>query len=317
MNPEVTVDVLGEPYTARVIELGISHGERTVATLVRLMAATHSPRGAVLYVHGWSDYFFQTHVAERFAELGFDFYGLDLRRYGRSLLPGQLPAYCTDVAEYFEDIDAAIELIKADGHRRLAVMGHSTGGLVTPLWANARRGHDMLGALILNSPWLELAKPWVFRTAGTRLLDPLGRLRPTQVIPAGVGDLYGKSISSTAHGEWDFDLTWKPIPGFPVYAGWFRAIRRAHAQVHRGLDVDVPTLLMHSDKSLFTAHFSEAALRADTVLNVRDMITYGARLGLKVHQVEIADGMHDLFLSAKPVRDKALRTATDWLDTRL
>ena len=53
-----------------------------VATLVR--RSDPGVRRAVLYVHGWSDYFFQTHLAEAFEDWGYDFYALDLRRYGRS-----------------------------------------------------------------------------------------------------------------------------------------------------------------------------------------------------------------------------------------
>jgi alpha-beta hydrolase superfamily lysophospholipase len=43
-------------------------------------------RRSVLYLHGYNDYFFHTHVAEKFNENNFDFYALDLRKYGRSLL---------------------------------------------------------------------------------------------------------------------------------------------------------------------------------------------------------------------------------------
>src|SRR5947208_1032649 len=53
-----------------------------VATLVRLPAGA-APRGAVLYVHGFADYFFQHHLAERFAAEGYAFYALDLRKLGR------------------------------------------------------------------------------------------------------------------------------------------------------------------------------------------------------------------------------------------
>ena len=56
------------------------------ATLVRLPVA-NAERGAVLYIHGFSDYFFQRHMAERFAAEGYAFYALDLRKYGRSLRP--------------------------------------------------------------------------------------------------------------------------------------------------------------------------------------------------------------------------------------
>jgi pimeloyl-ACP methyl ester carboxylesterase len=58
-----------------------------VATLVRRLPANRS-RTAVLYVHGWNDYFFQTHLADHLTDLGFDFYAVDLRRYGRSLRRG-------------------------------------------------------------------------------------------------------------------------------------------------------------------------------------------------------------------------------------
>ena len=52
--------------------------EQLTATLVRRNAPQH--QRAVLYVHGWSDYFFQTHLADFWNEQGFDFYALDLRR---------------------------------------------------------------------------------------------------------------------------------------------------------------------------------------------------------------------------------------------
>jgi len=41
-------------------------------------------RGAVLYVHGFTDYFFQTGLADFFAARGLRFYALDLRKCGRA-----------------------------------------------------------------------------------------------------------------------------------------------------------------------------------------------------------------------------------------
>ena len=45
----------------------------------------------MLYLHGWNDYFFQTHVADYLTDLGYDFYAVELRRYGRSLRPRATP----------------------------------------------------------------------------------------------------------------------------------------------------------------------------------------------------------------------------------
>ena len=77
------------------------------ATLVRL-AAPHAPRGAVLYVHGFIDYFFQRHLAERFAQEGYAFHAVDLRKHGRSLLPHQHPCFCRSLSEYYADISRAL-----------------------------------------------------------------------------------------------------------------------------------------------------------------------------------------------------------------
>jgi alpha-beta hydrolase superfamily lysophospholipase len=96
------------PGAARLAEE--PDGVELVATLVRRDAPPASRR-ALLYVHGWNDYFFQTHLADAFAALGYDFYALDLRRYGRSLRRGHLPGFVADLDEYDLELDAAADLI--------------------------------------------------------------------------------------------------------------------------------------------------------------------------------------------------------------
>lgn len=313
-NVHVTADYLGEDYHTRTLLL---NGDVT-ATLVR-HHAQRTAREAILYVHGFSDYFFQRHVAEHFAARGFDFYALDLRGYGRSLRDDDIPNYATDLTVYFEELDAAVQAIRQDdGHQRVVLMGHSTGGLITSLWAHERRAVPLIDALVLNSPWLELAEPWVLRTFGTAVIKAVGRIAPRRVIRPGLGSLYGRSIHADHHGEWEFDVAWKPINAFPVLAGWLRAVRRGHAQVQRGLDVQVPVLALHSSRSLLRAKaWTEDAMKADTVLDVKDMVRFAPRIGRRVTLVEVQDGMHDLFLSARPVREKALSEVDTWLNEHL
>jgi len=109
----------------------------------------------VLYVHGFIDYFFQRHMAERFAAEGYAFYALDLRKHGRSLRPHQHPNFCKNVAEYFADITRAIDEIGAP----VLLAGHSTGGLVCSLYADEGEKRDALTALWLNSPFFEWRMP--------------------------------------------------------------------------------------------------------------------------------------------------------------
>ena len=72
---------------------------KVVATLVRRMQPETDR--AVLYVHGYNDYFFQSQMADSLNSWGVNFYAVDLRKYGRSLLPGQTPFEVYELEEYF------------------------------------------------------------------------------------------------------------------------------------------------------------------------------------------------------------------------
>jgi len=287
-----------------------------IATLVRLPARANS-RGAVLYVHGFVDYFFQDHVAEHFAGRGFDFYAIDLRRYGRSLREGEIPWFTTDLAEYFEELDAAVDCIRADGHDCIAVLAHSTGGLIAPLWLNDRP-HPEVNALILNSPWLELQEGWFLRTIGTWVIRGIGRVCPEWIVPQTLGSVNSESVHKDIHGEWEFNTIWKPLTPQPVRFGFLAAVRRGQARLHKGLNVRCPVFVMHSDESrLGLKVWSPVAMRADTVLNVEQIEQWAGAIAPDVTTATIPGGMHDLFLSAEPVRKRAFAEMDSWLESHL
>lgn len=306
-------DVLGDEYEVRALSLP---GDAR-ATLVRL-AARRQSKGAVLHLHGFADYFFQSHVAEHFALRGYDFYALDLRGYGRSLSPDELPNFVTDLTVYFADLDAAVgEIRSRDGHSAVTLLAHSTGGLVASLWAHERREARPISALVLNSPWLDYQGSALMRGVGTWFVRLVGRVRPRAVLRAAMEGAYGASLHRTREGEWEYDLQWKPLAGFPVRAGWLAAVRRGHARVHRGLDVRVPVLVLHSGRSLLTAtDWSADSMTADTVLDVRQIARWAPKIGPDVAVVEVEGALHDVFLSAGPVRRLALIEVDDWMDAR-
>lgn len=146
-------DILGPGYEMMTLVLGTDYEGEVTATLVRRPAGQKGRR-AVLYVHGYNDYFFQTHVADFYAGLGISFYALDLRKHGRSLLPRQTAYLCQSLREYYPELDAAVEVMKREGHDLLLVSGHSTGGLVVSLWAAEGGKRNLVDGLILNSPYL-------------------------------------------------------------------------------------------------------------------------------------------------------------------
>ncbi len=273
-----------------------------VATLIRKTSDRGGQR-AVLYLHGWNDYFFQTHIADYLSDIGYDFYALDLRRYGRSIRPGQLRGFITNLDDYSVELDAAADVIAAD-HDRLLLMGHSTGGLVAALWA--ARNAERLEGLILNSPWLDLQGSAIVRTLGTPVIDRLGSRSPTSVIRLPDLGFNARALHLSLGGEWDYDLELKSTPGPPIRTGWLRAILLGHQRVAAGLRIGVPILVLASTTTDFSRRWHEGLRVVDTVLDVEQIAARAVRLGPHVTVVRIPEGLHDLTLSAPHVRKQAL-----------
>ncbi len=300
-------------FEARRLEFPPDSEGPVIATLVRRRAATPAGR-AVLYIHGFVDYFFQTHLAEAFNAHGYHFYALDLRKCGRSLLPGQTPNFCTDLPEYYAELDAAIALIfNEEDHPWFLLNGHSTGGLIAALYAHEGRWRERIKALFLNSPFFAFHLPW-HRVGPARLFAGLGRWYPRLAANGSVSPFYAHSLHRNYRGEWQFNLAWKPLEGFPAYAGWMRAVMRGQHRLQAGLAIPCPVLIMHSTRSVLLPRWDERLLRADAVLNVAHMRRYGPGLGPRVTLLAIEGGLHDLTLSAAPVRARVFAELFTWLE---
>lgn len=312
-------DVLGEPWQTRTLTLA-DDGEAThpVATLVERTTDAVTPAGAgarraVLYIHGFVDYFFQTHHAETWEASGFTFYALDLRDYGRSIRAGRRPNWVLDLATYDEEISAAIARLR-ENHDEVVLAGHSTGGLIVSLYA-ARHPGEVAG-LMLNSPWLDLNEPWFMRRVAAPILRRVGHLIPHVPI-SSLGSGYGESLHSSSGGEWTYELGWKPFDGFGVYAGWLAAILNGHHAVAKGLDISVPVLMATSGARGDNKKPSAEELRTtDVVLSPPQMWRRAAGLGHNVTVVRINGGRHDLTLSQQPARDRFERELSAWLAAR-
>lgn len=313
MAEQWTADIL-DGFEARRLDFPDDYEGAVYATLVRKRATTKTTR-AVLYIHGFMDYFFQTHLAERFNAAGYHFYALDLRKYGRSLAAHQHPNYCHDLSEYFAEISASIRIIyEEEGNEWLLLSGHSTGGLLSSIYAAEGDERGRVKALHLNSPFYD----WHFYGTTKLFLMGLGRLAPiTPMFGFQPKDplIYLKSIHRDHHGEWDFNWAWRPLHSYPLFCGWIRAINRAHQRVQRGLGLQIPVALAYSDKSIYELPYGPAYHAADAVLNVEHIKAAAPHLGSAVTHIEIADGLHDLALSREDVRERYFSATFAWLET--
>jgi len=293
-----------------------------VATLVRRGEPDHSTARAVLVVHGYTDYFFHTEVADHFAERGFAFYALDLHKCGRSWRDGQTPHFTTDLARYDRELELALDVIadEAGTTPRVLVYGHSAGGLIVTLWLDRLRRRGLtarkgVAGLVLNSPWLDLQGPAILRTPPAAVaIAALSRVRKRAVIRPPTQGGYGTTLHRDYAGEFEYDLRWKPVGGFPVRSGWIHAIRRGQAALQRGLDVGVPNLILRSDRSVREARDPDLIQRGDAVLDVAQIARWAGCIGNRTTVVPIVDAKHDVFLSVPEVRRTAFRELDSWLN---
>lgn len=285
-------------------ELKDDYEGRVEATLLSRKSKKTSDK-AILYIHGFIDYFFQLELADWANRQGYNFYAIDLRKYGRSMLPHQKPNYFRDFREYYEEIDAAVGVIrKEDKNNFLALMGHSTGGLISALYANDEASDSVVDALILNSPFFELNASAPVNMLVSPLLALTGKVLPNVISPVKLADGYAMSIHKDYYGEWDFDTKLKPIKGFPIYFGWLNGIYSAQRKLQKGLKIQCPILVLHASKSVKPGKYNDDMIMADAVLNVEHMKKYAQALGNKVKVVEIENGRHDLILSEESPRKK-------------
>ena len=318
-------DVLGKPFEQLTLPLDASgvDGE-LLATLVRCLpnslTTLFAPlRGVdVLYVHGWSDYFFQREFAHFWTTRGTRFYALDLRRYGRSLRDGEAPGYIDSLEDYDLDIAAALEAMghgtgaDAASRRRLVLLGHSTGGLTLTLWAARHPGRA--DAVVLNSPWLELQLGALGRQALAPLVDIRARLDPRGAQPAVDLGFYTRAqqeIGSLPADE--VRARWRPDRGFPTAPGWLSAVMDGHRRIAAGVDVGCPAMVLLSTHSTVPLSWRESMTSTGSVLVVDDIARAATRIGGIVTIARIEGAIHDVFLSRPGPRAAAYQALDRWL----
>jgi len=278
--------------------------------------ANHSQRKSILFIHGWSDYFFHPHVAHQFDIHGYDFYALELRKFGNSLLSHQHPNYCRSVEEYFKEISLALREIRKNSKQPIVLLGHSTGGLITGLYMNSGAERGLVSALILNSPFLEMKISRFSSFVMPFVTRMIASILPYSKIENTVSPVYNQSLHKDYFGEWDFNRDWKPINHFPTYFAWLIAVSGAQAKLKKHSAIKVPTLILHSSKSINPKKMSEEAQRSDCVLNVEHIRQIGPKLGQAITLIEIKDALHDIFLSKVEVRNHAFEEMFGWLEKR-
>lgn len=298
-------DILGGEFKQLKIELKPDYEGGVVATLVKYCDTLRSEsKLAALYIHGYNDYFFQREEAEVISGFGLNFYALDLRKYGRSILPHQTPFNVRNIEEYYQEIDAAIDTILSEGSDTIYLIGHSTGGLIATLYVHDRDRGERVSGLILNSPFYEQNQSWFLKRVAIPIVSFLAKWFPDSTISQSKSTAYAQSLHKSFSGSWDYNLNLKLPQSPPVTYSWLSAIYKAQNRVAKIEDMPIKTLLMHSDKSSNETTFNSACTNSDIVLNVDDIERHAKHMGDNIEIVIIPNAIHDIALSQPDVRDR-------------
>lgn len=317
----------GKGFWAQTLTFRNDYDGPVSATLIR-RPRQRERACAVLYIHGYVDYFFQTHLADFYQHKlsnkqpgkGCDFFALDLRKHGRSLGPQyKYPNFAKSLDEYYPEITYALTTIQADGYGFVLLNAHSTGALTAARYLQDGHAKGVVTAAFFNSPFLDFNGRDI-KWFGEKVARTIGKISPHFKRQSPVPVWYARSLLkcvvpySDCHGHWDFNTELKPLNGFPMFLGWVRAIAIAQKKV-RKRDIVQPILILRSARS----HHGKGDTwikefrRADLVLDVKDMTRFGKMLGRNVTIRKIEGGVHDLVLSDKQPRTQVFAEITDWL----
>ncbi|WP_083601163.1 alpha/beta hydrolase [Fibrobacter sp. UWB11] len=324
---------LGEPFKVYPIETSPDSQEVFRSTLVEYPFGSSpradsgnnvSLRGIILYVHGYNDYYFQKELAEKADSAGFAFFAIDLHYCGRSYVSDEPRADFRNIKEFYAELDVAVELSKKIAvddyeeaeHIPYIIIGHSQGGLISSLYINDR-SEEKFAALVLNSPFLDMNFNWFMRKIGLPLISEIALFVPDFAVNTSGDPNYASSLLKRERGEWEFNETVKSYARPTQHLGWLRAVMNGQARVHSKLNIKSPILVMHSGCSVEQELWTDDYKRCDGVLNVEHIEEWAPNLGEKVTTRVIQDGLHDLYLSRKDVRDKAYRETFEFIEGHL
>lgn len=267
------------------------------------LALTHWPelcpatvKGVVCLVHGLGEHIGRyQHVARHLNQCGWAVVGYDHRGHGRS--PGTRGGLRQD-DDLLHDLAAVIDVIRQHyPKQRLAVLGHSMGGLTVARFVSAlatpqedvawRRPVDLC---MLSSPALDIGLGPMQRA----LLNSVGRLTPDVGVGNGLKPEWVSSDPATVKAYVEDPLVHDRITGRLT-----RFMLEGGAIVHeRAPHWATPTLLLYAG--------------ADRCVRPTGSERFGAALPTSLRQVHCYEHMsHEIF--NEPDRARALADLQTWL----
>lgn len=257
---------------------------------------TPSPIGIFCIVHGLGEHIGRyEHVAQFLNQAGWAVVGYDQRGHGKS--DGDRGAINQD-DDLLHDLATVIDAIKlAYSKHRLALLGHSLGGLIVARFAAAhaspleyvawRRSIDLCA---LSSPALKISLNRIQKC----LLNSVGRLVPNLAFANGLNPEWISTDASIVNAYVHDPLGHNRVTGRLTRF----MLESANAVRQRACDWTIPTLLLYAgaDRCVRPEGSKQFATSVPASL---------------IHTKEYAQMAHEIF--NEPDRETVLKELRDWL----
>jgi lysophospholipase len=194
---------------------------------IKLFWVSSMPEGAkahVAIVHGYAEHIGRyAHVFDHLNGAGFAAHGFDCRGHGKS---GGTRGHVRVFQEYLDDLMLFLERVKiAAGGKRVFLLGHSHGGLISARYALSHP--PGLAGLVLTSPYFRLKlQPPAIKLLAARLL---GRIMPA--LPLG-NEIRDEDLTRDAEMVARHKVD--PLLLKTTTPGWFQASTAAQLEVLAG-----------------------------------------------------------------------------------
>ena len=261
-------------------------------------------KSAILWIHGFNDYYFHFHIGEELLNEGYNMYTITLPNYPQKNVDRKYLFYIDDLKKYFSYIDQFIEFIRARGINIIVLYGHSTGGLISTAYLHEGKKAHHIDKLILNAPFFDFHDSNIMEIIIKNVLTNIGKILPKFVIREGKNQLSSPEKYKDILSRYYFDQNRKITYPNHTFAGWINAVATYHQKIQKKqIKLDIPILVLMSSTSKNTCKGEQ---NGDCVLDVTEIKKYSRNLGKHVIIKEYNGAIHDVLLSKSTVVNDAL-----------
>lgn len=275
----------------------------------KLTVKINNNDNALIWIHGYNDYYYNLYIGEKFIKNGFDIYAIKLRRYQQN--NHDKIFYCDNLNEYIQDIDNLFPRILEKKYKKIILYGHSMGGLVSSIYCKDGRYKDKITHLILNSPFFDFKLNFIEKFLIYYIIYYLGYFFPNLIIRS-IDSNKVNYLTQNIKKRFYINNNYKLNVLSPVYASWIKTVIDYQNRIkYNNLNLKIPILVLFCDKS---TEFTNSNQTGDDTLEVEHIDKYSENLGTNLKKYKFKNAIHDIFSSSLDIINDAFEITLNWIN---